>query len=193
MRCANAGPTRGSRVMVVTSARSRSIRSPGASGRARAAARCAVSRKLGVGLDSSNRTSPGAGAAGAKTYRTPAPTSAKAARSRAARRSSTAHDAMRPTTTAGQNHAKGAEPRARRKPLGPRDRLGGEPPPHRAATAPGPSRPLPPRRARRRTPCRWCPEGCASRGSRSPRRRSLAGRLVAAPGGRRSACGAPSG
>ncbi len=64
IRCASAGPTRGKRVISVTSARSRSMRSPGSSGRANRAAVRAVSRsRRGGGVSvAASRTSPGAAA-----------------------------------------------------------------------------------------------------------------------------------
>ena len=91
MRCASAGPIRGSRVISLTSALSRSIRSPGSSGRESCAARRAVSRSaLGRGGEADcSWTSPGGAAEeGERTKRTPAPANARHANSNAARRSS---------------------------------------------------------------------------------------------------------
>jgi len=91
MRCASAGPIRGKRVISLTSALSRSIRSPGRSGRESCAARRAVSRRaLGRGAEADcSWTSPGGVAEdGARKKRTPAPANARHARTRAARLSS---------------------------------------------------------------------------------------------------------
>jgi len=91
MRCASAGPIRGKRVISLTSALSRSIRSPGSSGRESCAARRAVSRRaLGRGAEADcSCTSPGGVAEdGARKKRTPAPANARHARTRAARLSS---------------------------------------------------------------------------------------------------------
>src|SRR6185503_11060740 len=116
MRCANAGPTRGSRVISVTSARSRSMRSPGASGRARLAARRAVSRRPEPGEDDGDWswTSPGGDfGEGERRNRTPAPARARPARSRAARLSFI----PQPTTSVPQ-------PITRKTPLLPHQRYG---------------------------------------------------------------------
>ena len=91
IRCASAGPTRGNRVISLTSARSTSMRSPGSNGRDSWAARRAVSRRAfsrGV-EDDCSCTSPGGELGdGDRKWRTPAPASARQASSRAARRSS---------------------------------------------------------------------------------------------------------
>ena len=91
IRCASAGPTRGNRVISLTSARSTSMRSPGNNGRASCAARLAVSRNAfsrGVEEDWSCTSPGGADGDGERKCRTPAPANARQASSRAARRSS---------------------------------------------------------------------------------------------------------
>lgn len=91
IRWAKAGPTRGNRVISLTSALSRSIRSPGRSGRASCAARRAVAcSPPGAGTDADcSCTSPGEDKGeGERQYRTPAPASARQANINAARLSS---------------------------------------------------------------------------------------------------------
>lgn len=91
IRWAKAGPTRGNRVISLTSALSRSIRSPGRSGRASCAARRAVAcRPPGAGTEPDcSCTSPGEDEGeGDRQYRTPAPASARQANINAARLSS---------------------------------------------------------------------------------------------------------
>ena len=87
MRCARAGPTRGNRVISLTSALSRSMYSPGISGRASWAARRAVSCSAPgrVSVVDWSRTSPGgAPGEGDRMYRIPAPARARIARRSAA-------------------------------------------------------------------------------------------------------------
>jgi hypothetical protein len=91
IRWAKAGPMRGNRVISLTSALSRSIRSPGRRGRESCAARRAVSISPPGGdlVADWSRTSPGgAPGEGERKYRTPAPARARPARRSAARLSS---------------------------------------------------------------------------------------------------------